>query len=242
MATGSSASQVFSGLKAMNDTPWADNIREEADFWRSWFEEDKYAELRNIRLTSLKSAFPPAFVRSLGVNPGDPVRVLDVGSGPISTLPSNAPENPVELVCVDALADVYNVLLDQYGYQDLPRPLKIKGEELSSVLTERRFHYVHIANALDHCEDPEKTLVEMYRVCRPGGLIAVVSVENEGEREQYQGLHQWNLEADDENLWLWRPSLRQDLRAALDDHTYTWHYEDHGQQGFRIFRVEIRKP
>src|SRR2546422_1331754 len=154
MAASSSASQVITGFKAMKDTSWADNICEEADFWRSWFEDDKYAELRNTRLTSVKSTFPQGFVRSLGVKPSEVMRVLDVGSGPISTLPSNAPENPVELVCVDALADVYNALLDEYGYQELPRPLKIKGEELSSVLTERRFHYVHIANALDHCEDP----------------------------------------------------------------------------------------
>ena len=94
-----------------------------------------------------------------------------MGSGPISTLRTTAAENPVEPVCTDALADVYNALLDEYGYDELPRVLKLKGEQLSNHLEESSFHYVHIANALDHCEDPSRTLAEMYPSRRPAGLI-----------------------------------------------------------------------
>jgi ubiquinone/menaquinone biosynthesis C-methylase UbiE len=179
----------------------------------------------------------------LGVKPGETLRVLDVASGPLSGVPTKAHENPVERVCADALADVYNSLLDEYGYDDVPRVLKIKAEELSAALMQDRFHFVHIDNALDHCKDPARALAEMYRVCRPGGLIRVVSIENEGVRQQYQGLHQWNLKADAESLWLWRSSDRRDLLATLDDHTYTWCYLDHGEpEVAKLFRVDIRKP
>jgi ubiquinone/menaquinone biosynthesis C-methylase UbiE len=221
---------------------WTTKIGDEAAFWRAWFTEPEFADVRAARRESLVSAvFPREFVGSLGVEPGDVVRVLDVGSGPLSTLASRSPDNPVELVCVDALADVYNALLDEYGYLEVPRVIKLKGEHLAAVLTDERFHYVHVANALDHCEEPAKALSEMYRVCKPDGLIVVISVENEGERENYQGLHQWNLEANDDGLWLWNPSLRKDLLEDLGRHTYTWRYESHGQKGFKIFRVEIRK-
>jgi SAM-dependent methyltransferase len=223
---------------------WDDNLGEEAAFWRSWFAEAKFADAREARRSAIASAvFPRRFVRSLGVKPGETFRVLDVASGPLSDVPTKAQENPVERVCVDALADVYNSLLDQYGYDDVPRVLKIKAEELSAGLMQDRFHFVHIANALDHCKDPARALAEMYRVCRPGGLIRVVSIENEGVRQQYQGLHQWNLEADAESLWLWRSSDRRDLLATLDDHTYTWSDLDYGEPGVvKLFRADIRKP
>ena len=189
----------------------------------------------------MRSEFPVGFGPAVGAGPGELLRALDVGSGPISTLRTAAPENPVELICTDALADVYNTLLDEYGFNELPRVLKLKGEQLSDQLEQSSFHFVHIANALDHCEDPSRTLAEMYRVCRPAGLIRVISVENEGERQQYQGLHQWNLEADDAGLWLWRPSTRQNLLEELGGHAYSWRYLDYREGGARLFQAEIRK-
>jgi SAM-dependent methyltransferase len=225
----------------MKDARWADRIGDEAAHWRSWFAADEYAEERRARLQVLSSSFSQPFVESIGVKPGELLRVLDVGSGPIPTLPSNAPENMVQVVCTDPLADSYSVLLDEYGYGEVPRPLKIKGEELSAIFAEGSFHYVHIANALDHCEDPVKILTEMYRVCRSGGLVDVFSCENEGERRGYRGLHQWNLKADDEGLWLWNSSLRQNLLDCLGSHTYTWAYVDHGPPESGYFRVSISK-
>src|SRR5204862_7887757 len=92
---------------AMKGT-WSHAIGTEADFWRSWFAEDKYAEARDVKLSSATSTFPKGFAPSLGLGPGDVLHVLDVGSGPISGVPRRAPDNPVELVCVEALAHAYN--------------------------------------------------------------------------------------------------------------------------------------
>ncbi len=226
----------------MKNAHWVNDVDEEAAFWRSWFKEERFADARDERRAFLRSEFPIGFGRAVGAAPGELLRALDVGSGPISTLRTRAMENPVELVCTDALADVYNALLDEHGYDELPRVLKLKGEALSTQLKESSFHYVHIANALDHCEDPSRTLAEMYRVCRPAGLIEVVSVQNEGERQQYHGLHQWNLEADDAGLWLWRPSARQNLLEALGGHAHSWRYLDYlAEGGARVFQVSIRK-
>lgn len=227
---------------ATNDTSWSQAIGSEVDFWRSWFAEDKYAEARDAKRRLATSTFPEGFAPFVGLGPSEVLRVLDVGSGPISGLPSRAPDNPVELVCTDALADFYNTLLDEHGFDEVPRVLKIKGEELSSMLAEGRFHFVHIANALDHCEDPARTLEEMYKVCKPGGLIVVASFENEGERRQYHDLHQWNLEADDQSLWLWNPSMRKDLLEGIGDRSYAWcHLDQQEGDEAKFFRVEIRK-
>ena len=105
----------------------------------------------------------------------------------MSTLRTRAPANRVELVCVDALAADYNALLDEFGCDECPRNRPGVGERLAEQYGLDAFHVVHIANALDHCEDPARALVEMYRVCRVGGRSGSVSIENEGERERYTG-------------------------------------------------------
>lgn len=220
---------------------WAAGIDSEVTFWRHWFADDAYKSEREARREVLVHGSCSAEIaKELGANPGDVLRILDVGSGPVSTQRMRAPNNPVELICVDALADIYNVLLDEFGYTDCPKINKVKGEELTLHYAKESFHLVNIANALDHCEDPAKTLVEMYMVCRPRGQVQVLSIENEGERERYIGLHQWNLNADDQGLWLWNPSFRLNLLESLSvPFSYTWEYVDHGQKGFKIFSVKI---
>lgn len=221
---------------------WSRNIHEEAQFWRKWLSDPEFAQVRRLRLGRLESTYPEDFRNSVGVLPGEVIRVLDVGSGPISTLQTRAPVNPVQLVCVDALADVYNQLLDEYGFGRCPRILKVRGEELVARFGSDSFNYVHIANALDHCEDPALTLNQMIAVCAPGGVVKVVSIENEGVREGYLGLHQWNLEPSERGLFLWNPSGRVNLCEGLGAGVeYRWRYVDHGQTGFKIFEAQFSK-
>src|SRR5436190_1808478 len=83
----------------------AEHLADEAAFWRSWLVGEEYAEERAARRRTLDAAFPPEFAASIGARSGEPIRVLDVGSGPMSTLPRSAPQNAIELVRADALAD-----------------------------------------------------------------------------------------------------------------------------------------
>ena len=221
---------------------WSQNIGDEALFWRHWFSSAEFELARTQRVRLLEGIYPESFHLEVGALHGELVRVLDVGSGPVSTLPLRAPQNPVQLVCVDALADIYNQLLDEYGYRKCPRIVKARGEELVARFGPKSFHYVHIANALDHCEDPAATLEQMVEVCAPGGMVIVISIENEGVREQYSGLHQWNLEPSDDGVYLWNPSRRENLLDRIRDQVrFEWRYVDHGQTGFRIFEVRLRK-
>src|SRR5438309_4117626 len=50
---------------------WNHAIGTEADFWRSWFTEDRYAEARDVKLRSATSTFPKEFAPSVGLGPGD---------------------------------------------------------------------------------------------------------------------------------------------------------------------------
>lgn len=221
--------------------PWSDNLGAELAFWRRWFTDDAFKAGREARRAALGGPFPPTLAREVGLEAGAPLRVLDVGSGPLSTLRTRAPANPVELICVDALAVGYNALLEEFGFVECPRIVPGVGERLAAQFGLDAFHLVHIANALDHCEDPARTFVEMYRVCRPGGQIWIVSIENEGEREGYAGLHQWNLVADDGGLHLWNGRTQRNLLDTLTGRSaYTWRYLPEAS-GLRVFSVTIRK-
>jgi SAM-dependent methyltransferase len=219
---------------------WQANLGSEVGFWQGWFENPKFLEGRLARIEAAKS-FAQYYVDLIKAVPGQSLRVLDVGSGPISTLGVSAKNNPVELVCTDALADDYNVLLDRHGYNNLPRIRKVKGEDLVAQFGVRAFDIVHCANALDHFEDPARSFENMYQTCRPGGALVIISVENEGEREKYQGLHQWNLRAADDGLFLAsRSGSTNLLNFAAGYRNYSWQYLPSPAE-FKIFRAIVMR-
>ncbi len=224
-----------------NDT-WATNIHHEVAFWEGVIRRraagDSGAREPLLQDYSwLRRGLVPALADD------ETLRLLDVGSGPFSTLGKARPGDRVEIVRTDALGDAYNLLLDESGLAQFPHVLPIKGENLSRDFGQDAFHFVNCANALDHFEDPARSFQEMIRVCKPGGIVRIISIENEGEREAYTGLHQWNLRAADNGLWLWNRSSRTDLislcRSAV---AYDWKYVDHGQTGFAIFEATVRRP
>jgi ubiquinone/menaquinone biosynthesis C-methylase UbiE len=225
----------------MSNAVWAKNIHQEIAFWegvirrtaasQSGAEGPSVQDYSWLRRTLVP---PPA--------DNEVMRLLDVGSGPFSTLGRAKPGNGVEIVRADALGDAYNRILEECGLAQFPSVLAIKGEELSLAFGHDAFHFVNCANALDHFEDPARSFLEMVRVCKPGGIVRIISIENEGEREAYAGLHQWNLQTADNGLWLWNRATRTNLiplcRLAV---SYDWKYVDHGQTGFNIFEATIRK-
>lgn len=224
-----------------NNPAWQDGLESEISFWRKWLTEERFREGRSARIAGT-SIFAQYYLDLIAAPPGKGVRVLDVGSGPVSTLGAKARNNSVDLVCTDALADSYNELLAQTGHSDLPKIRRVKGEDLVSAFGSNSFDIVHCANALDHFEDPAKSFKNMYEVCRPGGAVVVISVENEGERENYQGLHQWNLNADDTGLFLGSKISKLNLLNFAHRATYEWHYLPNHSNTFKVFRAITKKP
>ncbi|BBF93791.1 class I SAM-dependent methyltransferase [Blastochloris tepida] len=220
---------------------WAQNIESEISHWRNWLTDPKMEESRKRRISSTEK-LSSRTLELIGKPLGSKIRILDVGSGPISTIGRSAPGYDVELVCTDALADHYNKLLKDSNLMHLPSIFPVKGEDLESNFGRNAFDLVNCANALDHFEDPALAFVNMYNVCAEGGVITVLSIENEGEREGYRGLHQWNLRANDDGLWLSTKLRTENIinripRTAI----YSWKYVDHGQKNFNIFLISIKK-
>jgi SAM-dependent methyltransferase len=182
----------------------------------------------------------------LGLMPGpdESLRLLDVGSGPFGTFRAAEPNARMEIVAADALGDTYNRMLDEFGLSGYPRIHPVKAENFSLVFGRDVFDLVLCGNALDHCENPAKAFGELIAVCKPGGLVHIISFENEGQWEGYHGLHHWNLRADSSGLWLSDRNLRsRNLFAPFRKNmTFRWRYLDHGQQfGRPLFEATMQK-
>ena len=88
----------------------------ERRYWRRWIRTRgrEWGEGLAERLDPLRP-FPHDLRRELGADPPDPVRVLDVGSGPITTVGRTWPGHTVEVVAVDPLAHDYKLMLEGAG-------------------------------------------------------------------------------------------------------------------------------
>jgi SAM-dependent methyltransferase len=125
--------------------------------------------------------------------PGKAPRVLDVGSGPLSTVAWIAEEGLGEVDAIDPLGAEYAALLEELGidFPIVPRPGC--GEKLHELFEPDTFHLVYSRNALDHAADPQRCLDEIWRVLVPGGALSLEIFAHEGARQGYDGLHQFDF-------------------------------------------------
>jgi len=186
---------------------WSDWLAGRGGKWADEFTRrfDPEAEVDDPELRTVLATLPPG------------ARVLDVGAGPASTVGTRFEGEPVHLVAVDPLAEEYDRSLAREGLVPPVRTQPVAGEELTARLGADRFDVAYSRNALDHAVDPAVVVDEMVDVVRPGGIVVLDHVQNEGERNGYEQLHQWNFDVADGHLVVWRNDRRVDLTERLRD-------------------------
>ena len=98
--------------------------------------------------------------------------VLDVGCGPGTiTADLAARVAPGEVLGVDRGEDVVALAAEQHA--DVAGVRFAVGDVYALDLPDGSFDVVHAHQVLQHLSDPVAALVEMRRVCRPDGLVAV---------------------------------------------------------------------
>ena len=122
-----------------------------------------------------------------------PLRVLDVGAGPLSSLGTMCHNRPVELVAVDVLAPEYDATLAALSIQPHPRTQYAPMEMLAKHFAPQYFDMVHCGNALDHAQDPFRALQQMLTIVKRGHHVVIVSLVNESTAERRGGMHQFDL-------------------------------------------------
>ena len=175
----------------MTEDAWREDLPSEGSFWRSAISAGNYLD----RL-SLERPFP-AEMRDLilasGAKSASELRVLDLGAGPLTTLGLRWEGRHLEIVAVDPLAAEYDRLLADLQLTPPVRTISGTGEALLEQFGEGTFDFAHSSNALDHAFDPLLSIRNMVRVVKPGCFVYLYHFENEGEKENFNGLHQWNF-------------------------------------------------
>lgn len=119
--------------------------------------------------------------------------ILDVGSGPLTYLGKKLGEKDVSIIAVDPLAEKYDIILKKYGIIPLVRTIKLEAENLTDTYSPDTFDLVFARNCIDHTYNPEKAILQMISVVKRNRFVLMEHKPNEGENENYQGLHQWNF-------------------------------------------------
>jgi SAM-dependent methyltransferase len=176
---------------------WYDGFEHEKQFWEGWAKRGEAQLLGAVR------PLEPAIAELL---PGNEVRrttyrILDVGSGAISTLGREWHGRPVLITQVDVLGYWHEALLRRYGVRQPNTVYSCRGEDMLHFLEGRQFDCVCAINSLDHTEHPDLVLRAMAELTV--GPIFLRHYACVGERLKYAGLHQWNVDVCDGRMLIW---------------------------------------
>ncbi|HEV2781503.1 MAG TPA: methyltransferase domain-containing protein [Actinophytocola sp.] len=205
-------------------TRWQSGLANELEHWRHWLEGGPEAfagwafndyEWRTSPDSDLRQQ--PHITRHLErfAPPGAEVTILDVGAGPLTCVGKKWPDRTVRVVAVDALADQYDKLLEQLNITPLVRTKAAEVEQLTRVFPANYFDLVYCQNALDHVYDPLRGIHQMLEVVKPEHAVVLMHNVNEGEREEYFGLHQWNFCREQDDFVIWNGDGRTSVNASL---------------------------
>ena len=177
----------------MENQTTTDGFAHEIDFWKWFVESDRFL-LNWVRPNvnpEIRANHPDVaqcFDNFYHESNSRELAVLDVGSGALPWIKGIIPA--MNLVACDPLAEEYEKIFDYKAHGQIS-PVKAFAESIP--FPDNTFDIVHCSNALDHTQNPYKAILEMERVCRPGGMILIQGFENEAIHEDWKGLHQWNI-------------------------------------------------
>jgi ubiquinone/menaquinone biosynthesis C-methylase UbiE len=99
-------------------------------------------------------------------------KILDIGCGLISMYGNYVGEKKINLIAIDPLAHFYNIINERYQgelFSEEKRSSFGMFEFMADFYEENYADYIIINNALDHCIDPFKSIIECLHVLKCGG-------------------------------------------------------------------------
>lgn len=146
--------------------------------------------------------------------------VMDIGCGCVSMFGENLPDGgKVQLIPVDPLAPFYNLLNKRFSNGKIQERVCCFGlfEFIANFYKRNHCDLIIIRNALDHCIDPYKSIIECLYILKKGGSLHMCHHMAEAEFENYSGLHQWNIDCNNNDLIIWNPDHAVNVSESLKD-------------------------
>ena len=191
----------------------------ELAFWSAWLTgapgAEEWAGDRALRLDPETPIRDPVVRDEIERLDRDTISILDVGAGPLTRLGYRYPGKALTIVPVDPLADSYNRLVRRAGLEPPVPTRRVAGEALLEHFAPASFDIAYAANSLDHSANPVPIVESMLELVRSDGVVLLRHRRNEGERERYEGFHQWNFDLVDASFVCWNGAARVDLTALL---------------------------
>lgn len=177
----------------------------------------------------------------LGCSPNKAV-VVDVGSGPLTTLGTQWKDKELQVYATDTLGNEYRSMLEEFSLTPPVMPIFAEAEHLDCLFEIDSVDLVCCSNALDHCRDPLAAIDSMLSILKPGCFIFIWSFENEGAQERYQGMHQWDLYEHKGDFYIAGPENDVSIKNLLEkkaEVSCKWYPDGPGNRGH--IEVLIRK-
>jgi SAM-dependent methyltransferase len=172
---------------------WTEGVPHEMEFWEHWLATRgaQWPDAFQFRLNP-DAPLQPVVDELIPTN--KPIKILDVGAGPLTRLGKKRGDAALAITACDPLAPLYSELLSRFKIDPIVRTEQAFAEDLSLFYDANAFEIVYCCNALDHSYDPLRGIEEMLLVTAPGGHVVLEHHCNEGEKAGYHGLHQWNFD------------------------------------------------
>jgi SAM-dependent methyltransferase len=185
-------------------------------FWWRWIRTGglSWPQEFERRLDPRRPLLPhvAAYVRDVA---GEPVRILDVGAGAVTSLGYRLEGRSLHITAVDVLAGSYDRL---WGRRRAAPPVRTQyadAERLTQWFEPESFDFVYSQNALDHTSRPSLAIEQMVKVAKPGCYIVLDHALDEAVGEHYTGLHQWNFSERAGDFIVWNQSETINMTRRL---------------------------
>lgn len=181
---------------------WIQNFASEVDFWIEEVAKDK-GVYHDSYIQSLKNRdFGGIFetcdeiVKTLKTGSV----VMDIGCGLMTKYGNRLSDGQeIKLFPVDPLAYFYNKINEKYAGMEYKASQFGLFEFIANYIEKDYCDLILINNALDHCIDPYKSLIECLYILKKRGKMRLSHRRAEAHNAIYDGLHKWNIDLDDNN-------------------------------------------
>jgi SAM-dependent methyltransferase len=188
---------------------WSKHLGSESGYWERLIRSpDRFREQFGWCLDPELEVRQDELREAIDAVPRDDLQILDVGAGPVTVVGRRHGRKSIRVTAIDPLADAYNAALAKSGIQVSVATQQYSIEELADRFPAGSFDVAYCHNAIDHMPEPMLALEIMLSLVRPDGFVVIRCLPDEGERNSYFGIHQWNVDLDGPGLVVWNRSTR----------------------------------
>ncbi len=207
---------------ARQSAQWTQELVSEVRYWvnrvakeHSTYHEEYLANINNLDVKPAKGCHGEKIFHYLKKD----AVLMDIGCGAVSRYGNRLPDgSKVNFIAVDSLAHAYQRINDYYAPGN-QKAMMFGMFEFMAVFFQKDFaDVILIENALDHCIDPLKSVMECLQILKPGGMLRLYHHRAEALWEGCLGLHKWNIDYNDKKEFIiWNADNYINISRLLGD-------------------------